>query len=130
MDASTVLWWLTQDADARNAAAFSGRGAAPIEEALLRLADFVRQHSDPKHTQVWSNGSDFDLVILSTAYRLLHIDRPWPYWASRCFRTEKNRRRDIAGPAPTLKHHALADAIAQAEHLRAILAAGLPRTAA
>lgn len=130
MDASTVLWWLTQDADARNAAAFSGRGAAPIEEALLRLADFVRQHSDPKHTQVWSNGSDFDLVILSTAYRLLHIDRPWPYWASRCFRTEKNRRRDIAGRAPTLKHHALADAIAQAEHLRAILAAGLPRTAA
>jgi len=130
MDASTVLWWLEQDDAARKAAARSGPGAVPLEEALLQHADFVRLHSDPKHTQVWSNGSDFDLVILSTAYRLLHIDRPWPYWASRCFRTEKNRRRDIAGREPTIKHHALADAIAQAEHLRAIQAADLRDKAA
>lgn len=126
MDASTVLWWLSQDDAARQAAARSGPSAAPLEEALLQLADFIRTHSDPKCTQVWSNGSDFDLVILSTAYRLTRIDRPWPYWAGRCFRTEKNRRRDIAGPVNLVKHHALSDAIAQAEHLRAIQAAELP----
>lgn len=126
MDASTVLWWLSQDDAARQAAARSGPGAPPLEDALLQLADFVRDHSDQKRTQVWSNGIDFDVVILSTAYRLLRIDRPWPYWAPQCFRREKTRRRDIPGRVPAVKHHSLSDAIAQAEHLRAIQASEIP----
>jgi len=79
---------------------------------------------------MWSKGIDFDLVILASAYRLTRIDRPWPYWRSRCFRTESHRRRDVPTVDPALKHHALSDAIAQAEHLRAILAADLRDKAA
>jgi exodeoxyribonuclease VIII len=91
MDAGTVIWWLRQGDAARQELA---KGGAPMIQALRDFAFWLaRSASDPI---VWGNGSDFDNVILSSAYRRAGMPVPWRYSSSRCYPVRLRDRRSGA----------------------------------
>jgi exodeoxyribonuclease VIII len=110
MDASTVLWWMKQKWDARKRYV-GNEMAPPIEIVLHRFREWM-----PEKALVWGNGSDFDNVILTNAYRAIGQVRPWPDYHDRCFRTLKNLYPRVKPPKREGVHHsALDDAIHQAK---------------
>jgi DNA polymerase III epsilon subunit-like protein len=113
IDEDTLLWWMDQSPEAR--AVFS----EPKTTLNNALSDFVEWFGDA--TYVWSNGASFDIVMMSNALRAAGMSIPWKFYNERCVRTYKN----IPGMKNikvenTLKHNALADAIAQAKLVHAI----------
>ncbi|NYD84384.1 3'-5' exonuclease [Brucella intermedia] len=108
-DMSTIVWWMQQDEEARNAA-FTGQ-ANGLGAVLYSLSEFIVRNSDGG--RIWGNGPSFDLVLLETAYREAGILVPWSFRAHRDLRT----LRDITGvdiPQVGTTHNALDDAMAQA----------------
>lgn len=107
---ATVRWWL-QQSDAARAAAIPPK-AAPLRQVLMAFqAWFVSQ--DAKYP--WCHGATFDVPILDAAYHACRLASPWKFSAVRDTRT----LYDLAGVkvdrhAGTY-HHALDDAINQAE---------------
>ena len=125
MDAETVIWWMGQPDAARAAASAGGRNDS-LESALRSLSEFLIGDalSDEKEDLiVWANGASFDFPILSEAFRLCGIEKPWHYWNERCHRT---LRKTIPGAIEPErggdKHNALDDAAHQAASLQVILA--------
>jgi hypothetical protein len=116
-DAETVMWWMRQSQEAREALLEGGK--ACLFDALAHFSEWL-----PEGIPLWGNGSDFDNSILEAGFRAVGITPPWQYWQNRCFKTARALHPEIAAPVePIIKHHALYDAIAEAEHLRKILAA-------
>lgn len=116
VDMSTIMWWMDQSQQARDA--FKRKGVS-IHKALEQLAGFFHQCGDkPK---VWGNGATFDNVILANAYALTKIDRPWPYWNDMCFRTMKNLYPSVKQDQIGAHHRAVDDAEYQARLLMKIL---------
>lgn len=111
LDHNTVRWWMGQSDAARAELLRDPDG--PMERGLTEFMKFLG--SSP----VWGNGSDFDNVILASCYRRLSIPG-WSHRQNRCYRTVRSLL-DVPGSPPTIKHHALEDARAQAVHLMAIL---------
>ena len=108
IDASTILWWMQQSAEAR--AEFVQEGQH-IFTALQLFSAWI-----PEKALVWGNGADFDNVILRAAYNNSGMVAPWKFYNSRCFRTLKNLfpkvQKPVDGP---VAHKALDDARWQAE---------------
>ena len=115
VDASTVCWWLKQKEEARLEAA--REDGAPLPKALLKFSQWAM--GDGSQTPIiWGNGATFDNVILSNAYNLCGLKRPWSYKGDMCYRTMKAMYPQVeAGPDRGVAHHALDDARYQAEHL-------------
>jgi hypothetical protein len=113
----TLIWWLKQSPAAQKV---FHEPKERLDDALVALSDWV---GDSDYT-VWSNGADFDLPMLAHAYSHAHIEAPWKFFNSRCFRTWKNLpgAKNIAVTAAGVKHNALTDAFNQAEHAQAIYA--------
>ena len=109
---STIEWWLKQENDAR--AALNNEPRYAIEKALGEFWIWFGGESLP----TWGNGADFDCVILHNAYDKLHGVAPFKFYHHRCFRTMKSLFPDVPYVKPTLAHHALSDAEAQAVHLQ------------
>lgn len=107
MDYATVQWWLMQPKEAQNALKGGSEG---LKTVLHNFVQWVGNDS------VWGNGSDFDNAIVLSHCKRLGI-KPWSYRNNRCFRTVKNLYDSAAYTEPTIPHHALYDAIAQAETL-------------
>jgi len=116
MDASTVLWWLKQSEEAREA--ITVEGALPIQMACVALSEWMAPEGDHKNVAVWGNGAVFDNVIMASAYRNAGIIQPWIYKHDMCGRTLR-ALRDLIGvdvtagaiePADAIAHHALHDA--------------------
>jgi exodeoxyribonuclease VIII len=124
IDPATVMWWMRQDDTAR--AQFT-RPSVIIEKALFAFHCWLEDQWDLKYIQMWSNGSDFDNVILASAYRRLEMDVPWKYHNSRCYRTLRSLYPDVPWASPKTAHIAVEDARAQAEHLLAIMDYCSPR---
>lgn len=114
LDASTVLWWMRQSAEARSELSQPG---LLLTEALSKFSRFV---SDPD-AEVWGNGASFDNAILSEAYVRTSLHRPWKYFNDRCYRTVKALHPEIPMERTGTHHNALDDAKSQAEHLMRIL---------
>ena len=116
IDAGTVMWWLQQDAAAR--AEFDGNHAHPsISTALEKLSQFISstaQVEDISEIRVWGNGVAMDNVLLNAAFDKCGIPRPWTHRGDMCYRTVKNLVPHVPRVAPTVPHHALFDAEAQA----------------
>jgi hypothetical protein len=111
VDASTVCWWMKQGEDARLAAA--REDGETISMALVNFSTWAGDNPI-----IWGNGATFDNVILSNAYKVCFIPRPWSYKADMCYRTMKAMYPQVeAGPSIGIAHHALDDARYQAEHL-------------
>lgn len=114
---STIIWWLSQSQDARDAVRFS---ATDIRNVLAEFSEFVSEHSNAKSMRPYGNASGFDLTILGGAYERAGMKAPWHFTQERCFRTircmypkvEYNPDDKGAGA-----HNAREDAIFQAEHL-------------
>lgn len=122
IDAGTVLWWLQLPESARRAV-FAPSDPLPMAVALQNFTRWFEEHCGPD-TMVWGNGSDFDNVILRNAYRRMGQTEPWGAFRNRCFRTLKAAHPRIPYDKPANAHHALSDAIAQAEHLIKLPLAG------
>lgn len=119
IDPNTVLWWLEQSDEARRSVLTGIR--VPLENALLELTNVF----DWKGKQVWANGTTFDITILESAFKAFDCPPPWQYWNVMDYRTVKNMvPRDIYQACKvdaSVKHDALADAIAQAKTLMNIM---------
>lgn len=115
MDVSTVMWWMKQSDEAR--AAFT-KPSVPLEVALQMFKEWY-----PQGAGMWGNGATFDNVILSNAYTLAGINRPWHFMKDRCYRTLKALRPDIKQDRVGTHHNALDDAKYQALHASKLLRA-------
>lgn len=122
LDASTVVWWMTQSDEARKALASAKR---PLRDALEGFTEWARPEDfsgllEPID-ELWGNGSDFDNALLARAYEATGMVVPWSYRANRCYRTMWSMFPQIPFIKPTTAHNSLEDARAQAIHLRKIL---------
>lgn len=111
----TLIWWTKQSASAQTV---FHEPKEHLRAALINLSDWVGDGD----FEVWSNGADFDLPMLSHAFTQQGIETPWKFWNSRCFRTYKNlpHARQAKFVASGIKHNAMSDALNQARHLQAI----------
>lgn len=112
MDASTVLWWMTQSEEARTKIAEADRN-----NLFAVLNNFVAAF-DWRNKKVWGNGASFDIVIMENAMKAVNVAVPWKFWNQRCFRTLKSELpvglvKEMT-VRPELAHDALSDAKAQA----------------
>lgn len=113
MDASTVLWWMKQNDDARKQ--FEREGT-PLKVALKEFAEWIGEDAE-----IWGNGAAFDNAILSNAYRKCSMEQPWNFRNDRCYRTLKNLHPEIEMQRTGISHRAVDDAKSQANHLMQIL---------
>lgn len=118
-DQSTVDWWAKQSPEAR--AAWQTEDAPSFEDAMIKFTGWVREVGPEREIAPWGNGPDFDLVILTSAYRALHAETPWRFYNHHCFRTMKNLFIVGAPPRAGTHHNALDDAMHQVAHLQTIL---------
>ena len=121
VDASTIIWWMKQSNEARGEFERKGRTLAYV---LYLFSGWVRQKfGDSFH--IWGNGSDFDNVILRSAYSRLSLQVPWSHRQNRCFRTVRNEYPPVdTSTWESVKHNALSDAKWQARYLCEIPRAG------
>lgn len=107
VDASTIEWWMKQEAAARHALF---EDSIPLNRSLRALNGFVT-----KDDFVWGNSARFDLGILESSYKETTIPMPWDWRKERDYRT-------LVSLAPSIKkehkwkgnaHDALDDCINQ-----------------
>lgn len=120
IDPDTVMWWMLQPEEARRA--ITGPDLLPLSQILHEFSVWVHKHRDRKQdtAAVWGNGSDFDNVILRSAYDAVQQKAPWSHRGNRCYRTMRALFPDVPGypkEDADKKHVALGDAILQARHL-------------
>lgn len=128
IDESTLVWWMGQSDAAR--AVFKQPKMA-LTDALTEFDQWMSDNGDD--IKVWGNGASFDLGMLADAYRSQGWEAPWKFWNERCVRTycDLPAAKRVPKIQPTVAHNALADALAQAQHVvaihRALLGADVPK---
>ena len=134
-DPDTQAWWENQSPEAQLVLreADNPSRSSSLGEILLDLKTFLETISLNDDTidggryslgsaEVWSNGADFDLPILSYAYKVCGLGRsPWRPYSGRCYRTLKNLFPGLMAVKEGIKHNALDDAAAQARHATKLL---------
>lgn len=115
IQAGTVMWWLSQSDEARKALTERNR-----ETGIQVLDQFSSWYSEVAGLNVWGNGSDFDNVLLMSAYRRRGKKEPWGFRSNRCLRTLWNEYPEVSVASNGTAHSALDDAKRQAEVLRKI----------
>lgn len=118
MDPDTVLWWLKQSDQARTH--LNSGHPLHVAVALQQLTIFLKSCCELRDVRIWGNGSDFDNVILASAYRRLQLEVPWKFWNNRCYRTWKNEHPDARLERVGTHHNALDDAVSQARHMLSV----------
>lgn len=111
---ATLDWWDRQNPQLR-ARVFGG--TTPIADALESFHEWVesleRKYGTAAH--LWSNGADFDLPILKSAYQIFG-EYPFNFRNHRCYRTisalDESLKKKFVNP---LAHDALDDALYQAK---------------
>ena len=112
VEPGTVAWWLAQSEEARKELTAKGRRAPKL--ACEWLNDIVK-NVEPGN--VWANGPEFDLVILSQMFKRYGMNFPVPFWKWQSLRTAKLFGPDpqsIEYPTELVGHNALDDAVKQA----------------
>ena len=117
IDPSTVMWWMSQSDDARNVFLDEG-DSVDLSNALLRFSAWCVEENVEN---VWGCGSTFDNVIISNAFARCRIEKPWPFWSDRCYRTVRDMFPNVPFERFGTHHNALDDARTQAIHLVKIL---------
>jgi hypothetical protein len=118
----TVQFWLSQPDAAR--LELLNKARIGLWEALSNLTDWLEMTANARNVTnwkdevcVWGNGANFDPPLLEAAYRAVNLLVPWAFFQVRCYRTMKGLVPHVRMEPPAVKHHALHDAAAQAEHL-------------
>ena len=119
----TVDWWMTQPA-----------GVYPRESNIVTpksllgaLITFDGWYTSQGFTEIWCKGTDFDIAILTQAYKFFGTGTPWKYNEVRDMRTVLKlyesmtgvKVKDHVGPNGQA-HNALGDALYQAAQLRVV----------
>jgi hypothetical protein len=115
IDQSTVNFWRDQPKELRDT--LLSKEQVSIKYVLSRLREEVdRQAANSDKIYLWSHGSNFDTVILDSAYKALGIKPFWKYKHVRDTRT----LLDLAGYEYEAKggHDALEDAVNQVRAVR------------
>ena len=123
IDESTLAWWLRQDDEPRKLllAALDDAAQAPI----VALNNFVGWSPYPAEFTLWSNGANFDGVLLRAAWEKVcpQYVPICKYYQECCYRTMKRRYARVSAPMRQGVHHnALNDALHQTRHLQSIFA--------
>lgn len=114
ISASTLKWWMNQPNEAR--LVFNEESYSP-SHALHLFYQWVKQRCiDSKDLKVWGNGASFDPVIMEDLFRSYSVTIPWYFTGIRDLRTFKEYVANNA-KLPKPAHHALKDAIAQAQYM-------------
>lgn len=127
VDMDTIAWWRKQSPEARKVLSDAESPEAPPMPLVLRaFGGWMQSHccGEMDQRRLWGNGASFDAPILTEAFRLCCIKRPWPYWGDMCFRTVSNLNRHIVMERSGVQHNALDDARQQAKHLIKCLTQG------
>ena len=123
VEMETVLWWMDQSVEARNAA-FQGPCAHTVEHGLGKFSLFL-QRIQAERLRLWSNGPSFDSVQLQLLYDRFRMAWPVKYNADRDCRTIFEKAYP-GGKVPVsddgiVKHDALADALWQARAVQSCM---------
>ncbi len=119
LEPETVKWWLAQDKPAQEALL---KNTVSLSAALYEFTKFVAAVA-PDLKGLWGNGASADNVWLANAYAAVSMATPWSYKNDRCYRTIKSllgKDESLRPMNQDIAHHALSDAVWQAEHLIAI----------
>ena len=120
IDASTLLWWMDQDDNARKQFSKNLK-AGKMSDVLKEFSGFIK-----RGCKVWGNGASFDLTILSTAFARCKIKTPWDFWNERDVRTLVHLGQELGFdpkrdmPFTGVRHNALDDSIHQSKYVSAI----------
>lgn len=89
VNASTIMWWMSQNAEARSYITNSSR--KHISKALLDLSIWAKTEvssaEEFKNLRVWGNSNRFDMGILSDAYNAINQPIFWNFRNERDVRT-------------------------------------------
>jgi hypothetical protein len=110
---STIDWWATQPAHAREEA-FAEEGRIPLDQALDELGKLI-WHSK----RIWANGPTYDMNIIEHAYKSYNKPIPWQFYVVRDTRTVYSLWPEL--PKPPTSHHALEDCRRQIAMLQSTL---------
>lgn len=120
VSASTLAWWMKQDAKARRVFEPSAK-KVQLKMGLQMLGDFVRAQG--AGAKPWGNGSSYDITVLEHAYEMAGqgLEPQWKFWDIRDMRTIV----DVAECCGFVKdklvngvaHNALDDAVHQAKEI-------------
>lgn len=114
MSPGTVIWWMQQSDDARQALVQNNISL------LQAMSDFRRwlQNRPQKITAAWAKSPDFDYSILKSAFKTVRETWPIKFWETRCVRTVESMGFPNGADKPEWRigehHNALDDAITQA----------------
>ena len=108
LDAGTVVWWLGQSEEARQALLKDPR---PLGQVLVDFRAWL-----PTKSLLWGHGADFDPPILVECYRVMGFKQPWERRNVRDTRTVLAQASMEMGKHEGL-HHALEDAKYQAKRI-------------
>jgi hypothetical protein len=111
--ADTVMWWLSQEPEARNAF----KNPVSLASALGAFSRFIPN----KETYIFGNGAAYDNVVLHNAYKAINQKYPVSYKYDVCYRTMCKLSNAPVPAFEGTKHNALDDAKAQTRHLMQIL---------
>ena len=114
IDAETLVWWLGQDAAARDVLA----GGGDLADVLTALTTWWPDDA----AEVWANSPAFDCRLLAEAYLTVGLEPPWEYYETRDVRTIRALPDAVEIDHEGIDHNALDDAIHQAREVAATLA--------
>ncbi len=113
IDDSTLNWWATQPAHAREEA-FAEDDRVPLDQALDELGKLIWTSKF-----LYCQGPTFDCTILEHAYKSYNKSLPWKYYQVRDTRTIYSLWPEL--PRPATSHHALEDCRRQIDMLQTTL---------
>lgn len=111
----TVEWWDKQSVEARNEA-FGG--TQEVDDMLTLFLEWIGTIAPAEEVEIWSRGAGFDCEILQHAFLNIFGNYPFDFRKHMCQRTvERLMPLDLKALAASngMKHHALQDAIYQAD---------------
>lgn len=127
IDANTVLWWMDQAEEARQAIVQATKH--PFHLALVSFSEWLEfvcgedlEEVDYLDVEIWGNGANFDAPMLRALYKAAGVRCPWGFWSESCHRTTRRRLhqryKDLGEPEfQGERHNALHDAVHQANVL-------------
>ena len=116
-DKRTREWW---DKQAGNIKEETWAEEWLLKDALVQLRLWMKFTKGVDGAiSVWGNGAAFDNTILAHAYNMCDVPMAWHYRYDRCFRTVKAMFPEVVHRPqdPATKHHALHDAVYEAQCL-------------
>lgn len=119
IDPETRAWWTEQSLEAINAV-FETGDERDVAETLNELRTFC------DGLPVWGNGATFDISIMEQLAVMFELPELFPFWLERDVRTVVDLGHMIgvdhkSQARPAVAHHALDDAVCQAEYVAATI---------